>query len=90
MSSFSALKDPNAQLDYQIDWSPWLGADQIATSVWEAEVGITVDSSSNNTTKATVWLSGGVHGENYEIRNRITTGGGRTDDRTINIEVRNR
>jgi hypothetical protein len=27
-------KDPNAALDYTIDWSDWLGADVIAASVW--------------------------------------------------------
>lgn len=82
------LKDPDATLDYVIDWSSWLATgDTIADSEFIAATGITVDSDTNDTTTATVWLSGGTVGESYEITNRITTADGRTDDRTIRIEV---
>jgi hypothetical protein len=82
------LKDPNAILDYQIDWSPWLGADTITTSVWTLPSGITQQSAANTTTTATIWLSGGTVGTKYLVTNRITTAGGRTDDRTITINVK--
>jgi hypothetical protein len=83
-------KDPNAVLDYVIDWgSKWLEAgDEISTSIWTVPTGITKDSDSKTTTTTTIWLSGGTDGESYDIVNRIVTTGGRTDDRTITIIVR--
>lgn len=83
------VKDPNAVLDYRVDWSAWLPeGDTIDTSTWTVPSGINKDSESNDTTSATVWLSGGTAGVNYQLVNRVTTAGGRTDDRTITISVR--
>lgn len=81
------IKDPDAVLDYQADWSDWLGDDTISSSAWSSGEGISVDSSSSTDTTATVWLSGGVSGTNYEVVNHITTVDGREDDRTILIKV---
>jgi len=80
-------KDPGALLDYTVDWELWLSSDTIATSSWSADTGITVVTSTNDTTSATVWLSGGTAGTVYDVVNRIVTAGGRTDDRTITIIV---
>ncbi len=90
--TFSVRKDPDAELDYTMSWVEWLAeaSDTISTSLWIAEAGITIASQSNTTTAATVWLSDGTNEENYEVTNRITTIGGRTDDRTIIVKVRNR
>lgn len=81
------FKDPNAVLDYEIDWSLWLGVGSISSSVWFVPDGITKDSESNTTTTTTIWLSGGAVGVAYLLTNRIVTAGGRTDDRTIEIFV---
>jgi hypothetical protein len=80
-------KDPNATLDYKVDWAAWLGTDTIFTSTFTVPTGITKSSETNNPTDATVWLSGGTAGQSYQIINRITTVGGRTDDRTFLIVV---
>ena len=88
MSTFT--KDPDATLDYQVDWSDWLGGDTISTSSWNVPNGITLDTDTNTTTTATAWLSGGSVNKSYEITNRIVTAGGRTDDRTITINVKQR
>ena len=80
-------KDPDAVLDYQVDWTSWLDGDTIATSTWVVPAGITEDSSSNTTLVTTIWLSSGTVGDRYEVLNRITTDGGRTDDRTTVILV---
>lgn len=82
-------KDPDAVLDYQINWAVWLDGDTIVTSDWvlPADTDIVEDDSSNTTTTATIWLSAGTAGQRYPITNRITTAGGRTDDRTIYIQV---
>jgi len=80
-------KDVDAILDYQIDWSDWLGSDTIATSTWTIPSGITQDSATNTNTTATVWLSGGTAGTAYTLTNRITTAAGRTQDQSIVILV---
>lgn len=85
------IKDPDAVLDYLIDWSEWLAdAETIDTSTMLVETGITKDSATNTTTTATVWLSGGTLGETYEVTNRIVTSQGRTEDRTIIIYIAER
>lgn len=81
-------KDPDAILDYMIDWTAWLGSDTISSSTWTVTTGITKVSSVNTTTTATVWLSGGTLAATYNVTNRIVTAGGRTDDRTIVIRIK--
>ena len=78
-------KDPDAKLDYQIDWSTWLGTDTISTSSWAVDTGLTKVSESNTTTTATVWLSGGTLNQEYSAINTVVTAAGRTDQRTITI-----
>jgi len=82
------IKDPQAILDYQINWASWLGADTISTSTWTVPAGITKVSDSNTTTTTTIWLSGGTVDTDYDIVNHIKTVGTREDDRTIHIQVR--
>ncbi len=86
-SSELEVKDPSAVLDYSIDWADWLGADVIATSTWSVPGGITKDSDDKSATGTTVWLSGGSNGQTYDLRNTITTDGGRTNARTMTITV---
>lgn len=81
------IKDPQAKLDYGVDWSDWLAGDTISGSSWSAETGITVDASSHTDTVATVWLSGGTVGGSYKVTNHITTLGGREDELTITVSV---
>ena len=79
------LKDPQDVLDYQIDWSDWLGTDTISTSAWTVETGITKDSDTYSDTIAVIWVSGGTAGTSYELVNHIVTTAGREADRTITI-----
>jgi hypothetical protein len=88
MKSFT--KDPDATLDYTIDWSLWLGTDTISTAVWTVPTGITKTAESHTTTLTTIWLSGGTVDAEYQVTCRITTAGGRIDDRTITIDVHQR
>jgi hypothetical protein len=81
------IKDPNATLDYKVDWSAWLGADTISTSSWIVPSGITQTTASNTATTGTIWLSGGTEGRTYQITHRIVTTAGRTDDRSFLIKV---
>jgi fructosamine-3-kinase len=83
-------KDPNAVLDYSIDWTRWLAGDQIAASEWIVASGLTKMAESKTATSATVWLSGGTAGQSYIVTNRITTAAGRTEDRSFTIRVEER
>ena len=85
------LKDPSAVLDYAFDWTEWLATGEtIANYTITADTGITVDSSTEDAGKVTVWLSGGTAGINYKVACLITTAAGRTDERTIWIKVTDR
>lgn len=82
------LKDPSAVLDYVFDWNEWLATVETITDYTiTADTGITVDSSTEDDGKVTVWLSGGTAGINYKVACLITTTAGRTDERTIWIKV---
>ena len=83
-------KDPNAVLDYSVDWTRWLAGDQIAASEWIIPSGLTKMADSKTSTSATVWLSGGTAGQWYIVTNRITTAAGRTEDRSFTIRVEER
>lgn len=82
-------KDPNAVLDYTFDWSAWLlpMADAISSVVWVTSTGLTKVSSSNTSSTATAFVSGGVVGNTESLTCRITSAGGRTDDRTISLKI---
>jgi hypothetical protein len=83
------FKDPDEILDYQVLWSRRLDGDTIATSVFFVDTGtVVVDSYSNTTTVATVWLSGGTLNESCIVTNRITTAGGRTMDQSTRIRIK--
>lgn len=81
-------KDPDEVLDYAIDWKNRLTGDTIATSSWGVPDGITQGSNTIAGTKTIIWLSSGVIGASYAIRNRITTTGGRTMDQTVSLDIR--
>jgi len=95
-------KDPQAVLDYKFDWaaltngtgtSDWLQASETITSyAITADTGLTVDSSSitDAGTSVTVWLSSGSEGNSYMVSCTITTSQGRTDERSIVIDVEQR
>ena len=83
-------KDPDATLDYDIDWSAWLGQDTIAGSVWTVPAGLTSVLEENTTTKASIWLTGGTAARNYTITNTITTAGGRVQSRSVRLPCRER
>lgn len=80
-------KDPDAVLDYAVNWASWLGVDTISTSTWTVATGLTQVTASATTTVATIWLSGGTAGTSYSVANKIVTAGGRTDERTLTIVV---
>ena len=85
-------KDPNAILDYTFDWGPWLTPllDTISTVTWLPDAGLTISNSTHTTTTATAFVAGGTLDLTQNLTCRITTAGGRTDDRTIQLKIVNR
>ena len=83
-------KDPNAELDYMLDWSAWLAGDVIAESEWLVDSSLTLIAHSYTDTTATVWVGGGIVDTDVLVTNRITTVGGRQDDRSITLKIRER
>lgn len=82
------IKDPNAVLDYEIDWSSWLrDGDTITASEWIVDDGLDEVGTTFTDTSALVWLSGGTVRTKYRATNRVTTADGRTDDRSIWVVV---
>jgi hypothetical protein len=83
------VKDPDAVLDYPVDFSDWLAdiGDTYASHSIIVSDGLTVDSSSESGGIITPILSGGVVGDTETFTVRITTTGGRTDDRTFYLKI---
>jgi hypothetical protein len=88
-------KDPDSVLDYTMDWATWLPTgDTISSSSWTIiPAGMTTSTGTpptNTTTTATIMVESGTAGIDYNLINQISTAGGRTVDRTIQINVRER
>lgn len=85
-------KDPDAVLDYYVNWAPWLNGDTIVTSTWTVPSGITKDSDSHTDSLVTIWLSGGTAGAEYTLVNHIVTASvpPKKEDRTITIIMKQR
>ena len=87
------IKDPDASVDYTIDWSGGYlqPGETIAASGWAVDpqetggVGIAGDAASD--VMVTVTLTDGVFGHLYRVTNRITTSEGRTDDRSLLVRI---
>lgn len=89
-SRFVVNKDSNATLDYTWNWTAWLDAvsDTISAFTIIADDSITVESSALIGTKQVqAFISGGAVGIMGAATCRITTAGGRTDDRTIYFNI---
>lgn len=85
------LKDPDAILDYEFDWSAWLQSGETIASNEVTVIGsITKESVTANDTAVAAWVSGGTVGETATIACKITTSAARTDERTISLRIRER
>lgn len=90
------LKDPDAVLDYAIDWgAEYLTADDLLTeSSWsvtpDESDGVVVVGSSFEDRMSTVQAGGGVPGRLYRLANNVVTQSGRIDERSIMLRVEKR
>ena len=81
-------KDPDSILDYSIDWTLWLGADNVSSITWTVATGLTQTATSNTTKTGTIWLSGGTAGTDYLVTARLNTTANRRLDTSLLIKVR--
>lgn len=89
------LKDPDAVLDYQVDWgAEYLNGDALAHSSWAVSpvepLGIRVLGEAFDLLAASVEVGGGEAGKLYRLTNHVVTATGRTDCRSIVIRVEDR
>jgi hypothetical protein len=81
-------KDPNSTIDFEIDWNQWLNGDTVSVSTWEVPAAFTIQSEGVTSNVTRAFLTGGTAGSDYTITNRITTPGGRIEDRSVLVQVR--
>ena len=89
------LKDPQAGIDYAVDWGQgYLQGQTITGSVWnvtpdDAE-GVRVTGELGSATRTAATLAGGEPGKVYRVANRVTLSDGRTDERSVTLRVEER
>ena len=89
------LKDPEALLDYSVDWgTEYLAGDLLEASNWSVlpneTGGVAIAGSRFDLLIATVEVSGGAPGKIYRLTNHVTTASGREDSRSIMLRVEKR
>jgi hypothetical protein len=89
------LKDPDAVLDYSVDWgAEYLLGDIIAGSEWSIipdEIdGVSIVGSDFDATTSTVKAAGGLPGRIYRLMNEVVLDTGRIDSRSIVLRVEKR
>ena len=81
-------KDPQETLDYYVDYSGRIPADDAITqSSWAVPAGITAEQSNFSGRKTVIWLSGGTEGASYELTNTVETEDGRILEQTCLIVI---
>ena len=89
------LKDPEASLDYAVDWgAEYLTGDTLVQSDWSVtpvEIGgLAVVESRFDAAVATATAAGGVAGHLYQLTNHVVLSSGLTDSRSIVLRVEDR
>lgn len=87
-----AIKDPDAQVDYHIDWgADYAEGQSIATSSWHVTPvepgGVVVESAGFDLVRAVARVSGGRAGHVYQLTNGVTLSDGQRDERSIAVRV---
>lgn len=87
-------KDPAAVLDYTFVWDAYLApiADTIQSVQFLLDPPLVLERQAFDLTRATAWISGGAvpvspAPNSFRVTCRITTTGGRVDDRSIFLKI---
>jgi hypothetical protein len=97
MAIASVTKDPQADLDYGLNWAPWLiSPDVLSGSTWVVsgpDSSLVATDLGHSDAITAVRLQGGTVGARYTITNHITTVGDgfpRQDDRSVEVKMSER
>ena len=91
-------KDPQAVLDFAVDWSLWMttGDYLVSCSFAPSSPDITIISQTIGNTlagtsnaNAVAWIGGGVQGTRYTVTCHVTSASGLQDERTFSLLVEN-
>ena len=85
-------KDPDAYLDYAMDWSTWLNTgENVSTYVVSVnDTVLTIATFTKSSNIVTAWLSGGASGQTYTVSIKITTDAARIEERSFRIKIKQR
>ena len=86
-ASKTFLKDPDAVLDYEFDWSLWLADGETITDHTVTVAGVTLDASTASDTAVVAWVSAGTVSTTATVAVLVTTSAARVDERTINLRI---
>jgi hypothetical protein len=86
------LKDPDAAIDYRVDWAAALGGElSLASSMWTVAPleagGLTASGGVTGLSDTVARLSGGIAGHVYRVGNRVTFSDGSVDERSLVVRV---
>jgi hypothetical protein len=84
-------KDPDARLDYAVDWTDFLtDTDTIQAAEWVDYdyPDLTIEDEGVEGNMHTCFVSGGTVGRAYRVTSRVTTTEGRINDTTFIVFVR--
>lgn len=89
------LKDPQAQVNYRIDWGVhYLGEQLLSASDWQVspqeDGGLTIIAHGREDRHTSVTVGGGIAGHRYWLTNRVTLSNGESDERSISFQVEER
>ena len=89
------LKDPEAVLDYAVDWgAEYLSDDTLTESSWTISPsepgGLSLAASRFDLLISTAQVGGGLPGRIYRLTNHVVTAHGREDSRSIMLRVEKR
>lgn len=91
MLAFVVTKDPSARKDYEFDWRAWLNGDLLLNVQYILSSGATIATDGSSFTAegvALVWLINGTNLTTDFVTCRITSQQGRTEDWTMQVDVR--
>lgn len=86
------LKNPNATLDFSVDWDDsYLAGQTIVNSLWRVEPAdmdaVVIVSDNFDGAVSAVTVSGGRFGKHYQLINQITLSNGLIDERGFVVRV---
>jgi len=89
------LKDPEAALDYAVDWgAEYLNGELLSQSSWQVVPvelgGLQVIAERFDERLSTVTAAGGVAGHIYQLTNHVVLASGLSDSRSIVLRVEKR